>query len=89
MEPKGDYCYECKKHILGFGTFLLVIGLLFLSSTHAQAAVKKLNILNGEKKKSCQIDLDGDDKKEKLSLSVKYKDNYISKATLFVNEKNQ
>lgn len=74
-----------KKHILGLGAFLLVVGLFFLSSTHAQAAVKKLNILNDYKKKSCKADLDGDGKKEKLEL--KWNGNSVSKVMLYVNGK--
>ncbi|HBA96938.1 MAG TPA: hypothetical protein DCZ23_02410 [Lachnospiraceae bacterium] len=74
-----------KKQILGLGAFLLVIGLFFLSSTHAHAAVKKLNILNDYKKKSCKADLDGDGKKEKLEL--KWKGVSVSKAILYVNGK--
>ncbi len=76
-----------KKYILGLGAFLLAAGLFFLSSTQSQAAVKKMNILDGHKKKSCQVDLDGDGKKEKLSLSVKYGNDYILKASLYINGK--
>ncbi|MFG6328353.1 MAG: hypothetical protein K1W06_02600 [Lachnospiraceae bacterium] len=76
-----------RKNILKAGVFLLMAGLFFLLSTQSQAAVKKLNILDGHKKKSCQVDLDGDGKKEKLSLSVKYENDYILEAVLYVNGK--
>ena len=73
-----------KKHFLKLGAFLLLLGLCFLSSTHTQAAVKKLKVMSNSKK-SCQIDLDGDGKKEKLTL--KWKSDSVAKAKLYVNGK--
>lgn len=73
-----------KKHFLKLGAFLLLLGLCFLSSTHTQAAVKKLRVMSNSKK-SCQIDLDGDGKKEKLTL--KWKSDSVAKAKLYVNGK--
>ena len=66
--------------------FLLMAWLLLIPTTNAQAAVKKLNILNGSSKTSCQIDLDGDGVKENLKLTTKY-DAYgcITKAVFYVN----
>lgn len=77
---------KVKQHLLKLGAFLLLTGVFFVSSTHAQASVKKLQIMgsfNG--KKSCQIDLNGDGKKEKLNL--KWSGDAVGKAKLYVNGK--
>ena len=77
-----------KNYILKSGLFLFLACLFLMPSIYAQAAVKKLDILNGENRKSCQVDLDGDGVKEKLKLAVKY-DEYgcIENASVYVNGK--
>lgn len=79
---------NAKKHIFKLGVVLFVACLFFIPYINAQAAVKKLDILNGDSKKSCQADLDGDGVKEKLKLTTKY-DEYdcITKSVLYVNGK--
>lgn len=75
---------KTKKHFFTLGAFLLLLGLCVLSSTHTQAAVKKLKVMGTySNKKSCKLDLDGDGKKEKLTL--KWKGDSVAKAKLYVN----
>lgn len=77
---------NAKKNFFKLWVFLFIACLFFIPSKNTQAAVKKPDILNGNSKKSCQVDLDGDGVKEKLRLTTKY-DEYdcITKAVLYVN----
>ena len=77
-----------KSVILKTGAFLFLACLFLMPSMHAQAAVKKMDILNGDSRKSCQVDLDGDGVNEKLKMAVKY-DAYdcIKNVSVYVNGK--
>ncbi len=87
MNQKGAIMIE-KKYYSKLGAFLFLTWLFLLPAIHTQAAVKKLDILNGSGKKSCQVDLDGDGVKEKLKLATKYdKYNYIKSSVLYVDGK--
>ena len=47
-----------KSVILKTGAFLFLACLFLMPSMHAQAAVKKMDILNGDSRKSCQVPRD-------------------------------
>lgn len=77
---------DAKKHIFKLVAIMFMAWLFLIPSINTQAAVKKLDILNGSSKKSCQVDLDGDGVKEKLKLTTNYDEyNYITKAVLYVD----
>ncbi len=77
-----------KKFILKLCVMLLLAGLFLMPSVPAQAAVKKIGILNSDGRKSCRVDLDGDGVKERLSIKLK-QDEYgtFHDAALYVNGK--
>lgn len=77
-----------KSVILKTGAFLFLACPFLMPSMRTQATVKKMDILNGDSRKSCQVDLDGDGVKEKLKMAVKY-DAYdcIKNASVYVNGK--
>ena len=87
QERKGVFM-SIKSFILKTGAFLFLACLFLMPSMHTQAAVKKMDILNGDSRKSCQVDLDGDGVKEKLKMAVKY-DAYdcIKNVSVYVNGK--
>lgn len=77
-----------KNKIIHFGLILLLAGIFLMMAKDTQAASQKFNILNSYKKTSCQIDLDGDGKKENLKLKIARNDIDIKKITLQVNGYN-
>lgn len=76
-----------KKYYLKLGAFFIFAWLFFMPSINAQASVKRLGILDGDGKKSCQVDLDGDGVKEQLKVKINYDEyNCITKASFYVDD---